>query len=609
MTLSTDFGAIFRRALKPEPQTLVSAWADAKRVLPPTAAEPGRYRTSRVPYLREIMDCLSVASPYETVVFMKPSQIGATEAALNFAGYVIENAPGVLLFVNPTDSASRRNVRLRVDPLIDMTPELKALVTRRRSRQAGNNDALKVFPGGQLSFVGANSAVGLRSTPARYLICDEVDAFPADASGEGDPVTLAKERTQTFAGRKKVFLLSTPTIAGASRIETAFKQGDQRKYAVPCPFCGVFQTLHWNQTEWPEGDRTKTYYVCEECGEHISERHKPAMVANGRWVATAKGDGRTASFHLNALYSPFITWSEIALKHAGCGKDPYQLQAWTNSTLGEVWEDVAAVGITPDVLLARASSWGNILPDGVVVLVCGVDVQIDRLELEIVGFGKGEQSWSIDYVSVPGSPADKETWQRLDAILLRKRPHRILGQLPIAVTCVDSGMYSKFVYEFCGPKFHRKVFAVKGSSIPTAAIWPRRPSRPTDGRPANLFNIGVTSAKATTAARLKLDTPGPGYCNFPERDLEYFEQLLAEKPVRKLVNNVPKIVWFKPPHARNEAFDARNYALAALHALKSYGFNLDREADRVAGLKPLDPGAPSPKRRTMADFGKLNSNG
>ena len=438
-----DFGPIFRRGLRPEPQILVSDWADAKRILPPTSAEPGRYRTSRVPFLREVMDALSVASPYETVVLMKPSQCGATEAALNFSGYVNENAPGVLLFVNPTDSASRRNVRLRVGPLIDGTPELKKLVTRRRSRQAGNNDALKVFPGGQLSFVGANSAVGLRSTPARYLIMDEVDAFPEDADGEGDPVSLARERTQTFKGRKKIFLLSTPTIAGASRIETAFKAGDQRKFAVPCPHCGTYQTLEWNQTEWPEGDRTKTYYICEHCGEHISERHKPAMVAAGQWIATAKGDGKTASFHLNALYSPFISWSEIALKHAACGKDPFQLQAWTNSTLGECWEDVAAVGTTPDALLARASSWGTALPDGVVCLTVGADIQLDRIELEIVGWGRGEQSWSIEYISIPGNPAEKETWQRLDEILLRKRPHRILGQLPVAATCIDSGMYNK----------------------------------------------------------------------------------------------------------------------------------------------------------------------
>ena len=438
---------------------------------------------------------------------------------------------------------------------------------------------------------------------------DEVDAFPEDADGEGDPVSLAKERTQTFKGRKKIFLLSTPTIAGASRIETAFKQGDQRKYAVPCPHCGSFHTLEWNQTEWPEGDRSKTYYICEECGEHISERHKLAMVANGRWIATAKGDGKTASFHLNALYSPFISWAEIAQKHFACGKDPYQLQAWTNSTLGEVWEDVAAVGITPDALLARASSWGNVLPDQVVLLTAGADVQLDRIEIEIVGWGKGEQSWSVDYISIPGNPADKETWQRLDEILLRKRPHRILGHLPVAATCIDSGMYNKHVYEFCGPRFHRRVFAIKGSSVPTAPIWPRRPSRPKDGRTANLFSIGVFAAKQITAARLKLDTPGNGYCNFPERDLEYFEQLLAEKPVRKVVGGVRKLVWFKPAYARNEAFDCRNYSFAALHALKSYNYNLDREAARVAGLKPPEEGTPPPRPRTMADFGKLNNNG
>ena len=513
----------------------------------------------------------------------------------------------MLLFVNPTDSASRRNVRLRVDPLIDSTPELAALVTRRRSRQAGNTDSLKVFPGGQLSFVGANSAVGLRSTPARYIVCDEVDAFPADADGEGDPISLAIQRTVTFRGRRKVFLLSTPTIEGTSRIAAAFAEGDQRRYFVPCPHCGTLQFLKWAQVKWPGDDRAKAFYVCEACGESISERHKSAMVAAGKWMATAESDGKTASFHLSSLYSPFVSWGEIAFEHEACSRDPARLQTWTNCSLGECWEDRASILPEPARLLARASSWGDQVPDEAVVLTCGVDVQQNRLELEICGWGKGEQSWSLEYHSLPGNPAEPEVWGRLDELLLRRRPHGILGAVPVAAACIDFGNWSKLVYQFTGARFHRCVFAVKGSSDPRAPIWPRRPARQKGGRELGLYVVGSTAAKEIVVARLSIDQPGAGYCNFPaDRDFDYFEMLLAEKPIRKFVKGIAQRIWVKAPSARNEALDARCYNLCALHALRSYGFNLDREADRVAGLPrvvdPLQAPRPAPPRVTYSRF-------
>ncbi len=593
-----DFRAVWRRGLAPEPQTLVSEWADSHRILPSTSAEPGRWRTSRTPYLREVMDALSVSSAYERVVLVKAAQVGASEAALNFCGYVIENAPGVLLYCMPTDAASRRNVRLRVDPLIDSTPELAALVTRRRSRAAGNTDSLKTFPGGQLSFVGANSAVGLRSTPARYVVGDEIDAWPADADGEGDPVSLAIQRTVTFKGRRKVFMLSTPTVEGVSRIASAFAEGDQRRYFVPCPHCGVLQALRWSQVKWPGDDRPRAFYLCEHCGEAISERDKQSMIAEGQWRATAAGDGKTASFHISALYSPFVSWGEIALEHLACGDDPSRLQVWTNASLGEAFEDRLAVGVTADRLLTRASSWGETLPDDVVVVTGGVDVQMNRLEVEIVGWGRGEESWSLDYISLPGNPAEPDVWRQLDEVRARRFKHRKLGSLPLASLCVDSGNWSQAVYSYCGPRFYKKVFAVKGASHPSFAIWPRRPTRPKDGRPSALFIVGATAAKEVVVSRLGIETPGPGFCHFPPRDLDFFDQLLAEKPVRRFINGVATRVWVKAGNARNEALDCRIYSLCALYALRSYGFNLDKQADKVAEkpvvdlTRPPDPSRP-----------------
>lgn len=256
------------RGLRPEPQLTVSAWADTHRVLPTTNAEPGPWRTARVPYLREIMDALSTASPIERVVFMKGAQTGGTEAGLNAVGYWIAHAPGTIMTVWPTGDMVRRNSRTRIEPLIDGTPALRAKIAPARAKDPGNTVTQKEFTGGVLVMTGANSATGLRSLPVRYLVLDEVDAFPADADGEGDPVALAIQRTVTFRGRRKIMLISTPTDAGSSRIEKAYAESDQRRFFVPCPACGAMQHLRWSGIRWPEGEPRKAHYVCAEadCG-------------------------------------------------------------------------------------------------------------------------------------------------------------------------------------------------------------------------------------------------------------------------------------------------------------------------------------------------------
>lgn len=522
------------------------------------------------------------------MVFMKAAQVGATEAGLNWIGYVIANAPGLMLHVMPTTESARRNVRTRIDPLIESSPVLRERVTPARSRDPGNTVGMKTFPGGQVAFVGANSAVGLRSTPARFVFLDEVDGFPADADKEGDPVALAIQRTVTFRGRRKIFLVSTPTLAGTSRIAKAFAESDQRYYNVPCPHCGTFQALRWSQVRWPQGDRVRAWYACAECGEAIHERHKAAMLAAGEWSATATSPNRTVGFHLSALYSPFETWGEIALEHAAVSRDIPRLQAWVNLKLGEPWEDKLSEGIEPSTLYARAESWGEGVPEGVIVITAGVDVQQDRLEVEMVGWGKGEESWSMEYHVLAGNPAEPDVWDRLDALLLRPRPLGDGRALRIEAACIDTGNWSKLVYEFCTPRNRRRVFAVKGSSQRGAPLWPRRPSRPKPGRPP-LFVIGVDAAKEIVVARLQIAEPGPGFCHFPAgRDLDYFEMLTAERPRRRFVKDIAVREWVKASFARNEALDCRVYATAALQALQAYGLDLDHANDRFAFMPGAD---------------------
>lgn len=305
------------------------------------------------------MDCLSPSSVIETVVLMKGAQIGGTECGNNWIGYVVHQAPGPMLAVQPTVDMAKRNSKQRIDPLIEESRVLQELVSDPRSRDSGNTILAKEFPGGILVMTGANSAVGLRSMAARYLFLDEVDAYPGDVDGEGDPVTLALARTRTFA-RRKVFMISTPKITGRSRIEACFEDSDQRHYWVPCPRCQEFQTLKFAQVRWPKGEPEQAVYVCEHCGGEIENHQKHWMLAQGEWRPTAPGPGKAAGFHLSSLYSPvgWFSWADIAAMFAEAQKNLALLQVFVNTVLGETW---APQGEAPEWAAAVRSAGG--LPD------------------------------------------------------------------------------------------------------------------------------------------------------------------------------------------------------------------------------------------------------
>jgi phage terminase large subunit GpA-like protein len=318
-----DMRRAWRDGLMPDPTIAVSEWADRHRVLSSRgSAEPGRYRTGRTPYMREIMDALSPSQACRRVVVMKAAQVGFTEAGNNWIGYVIHHAPGPMLAVQPTVELAKRFSRQRVDPLIAESPSLRERVKPARSRDAGNTMLSKEFPAGILVITGANSAVGLRSMPARYLFLDEVDAYPPSADEEGDPVALAEARTRTFSWRAKVFLGSTPTIHGVSRIEREYETSDRRRYFVPCPSCGHMQWLQFERLRWEKGRPETAHYVCEGCEGRIDEHHKTAMLEAGEWRATGEAqDSGTVGFHLSALYSP-IGWMSWVAQRAPSARSP-----------------------------------------------------------------------------------------------------------------------------------------------------------------------------------------------------------------------------------------------------------------------------------------------
>src|SRR5688572_14538153 len=338
-TAADIYNQAFNAGLKPEPPLTVSEWADRYRTLSQRAsAEPGPWRTSRTPYLREIMDALSPASPFERVVFMKSGQIGGTECGNNLIGYIMHQAPGPTMAVQPTVEMAKRNSKQRIDPLIEESKALKELVKEARSRDSGNTILAKEFPGGLLVMTGANSAVGLRSMAARYLFLDEVDAYPGDVEGEGDPVSLAAARTRTFA-RRKIFMVSTPKITGRSRIEAAYAESDQRRFWVPCPRCGEFQVLKFAQLRWPKDQPERAVYICQHCEGESQNHEKHWMLPRGEWRAAAPGAGKAAGFHLSSLYSPvgWLSWVDAAAMLVQAQKDPALLQVFMNTVLGETW--------------------------------------------------------------------------------------------------------------------------------------------------------------------------------------------------------------------------------------------------------------------------------
>jgi len=567
--------ARFFDRIRPEPVLLVSEWADQHRILPSKgAAEPGPWRTSRTPYLRAIMDALSTGSPYHTVVFAKGAQIGATETGSNWLAYCIHHAPAPMLMVQPTVEMVKRISKQRIQPMIDATPALASRIAPSRARDAGNTLFAKEFPGGMLVMTGANSASGLRSMPARYLFLDEVDAYPGDVEGEGDPVDLAIARTSTFKRNRKVFLCSTPTIEGASRIWSAFTETDQNYYHVPCPDCHEMQTIDWPRITWPDGQPEKAALTCQHCGVLIEERHKSHMLANGQWLPKQDcADAHVIGFHLSSLYSPpgWYSWADAARDFLKAKGYPTKLQSFVNTKLGECWEDRTGEKLDEHALMARRERWTD-APDDVLVITAGVDVQNDRLEISMVGWTALEQARVLHHVVMPGPPGEPSIWAELDSLLLRPLITTSGRALPIAAACVDSGgHHTQSVYKFCEERMGRKILAIAGRSGPRP-IWPTKLSTRKFKNGSRLHIVGVDTAKDSLHAALAVKQPDrPKYIAFAaELQDEYFRQLVAERRVTKTTKSGGAVrTWVKKPGARNEALDCLVYALAALKALES----------------------------------------
>jgi len=583
----------FAEGLKPDPILKVSEWADEHRILSQvSSAEPGHWRTSRTPYLKDVMDDLSVTSPVQEVVFMKGSQVGGTECGNNWIGYIIDHAPGPIMSVMPRVDDAKKNSKIRLQPLIETCDRLREKVKDARSRDSGNTILQKDFPGGTILMTGANSAAGLRSMPVRYLFFDEEDAYPGDVEGEGDPIELAKKRTNTFS-KKKVFHCSTPTVEGRSRIEFNFQLTDQCRFFVPCLHCGHMQWLQWQQLKWEKGQPETVYYKCEECEGKLYNWQKTKMLSRGEWRPTAKSTHRKIrGYHLSALYSPvgWLSWEECARlwEEANKDKNIEKLKTFINTILGETWKDKGEAPEWKKLFDRREDYPANSLPNGVCFLTAGVDIQKDRIEVEVVGWGRSKESWSIDYRVFMGdtSTLDGNPWNELASMLGEIWTTEGGAELDIRVMAVDSGYNTQTAYSFVRQFPKNRVIAVKGSDAQTVMVGqPKAVDVRLRGRRNKLrkglmlFTVGSSIIKQELYGWLKLeppkeDEPVPyGYCHFPEYEQEHFKQLTAEELQVKFIRGYKKHEWVKN-YDRNERLDCRVYARAAASL-----FGIDRFKD------------------------------
>ena len=538
------------------------------------------------------MDAISDPTNRDVVV-MAGAQVGKTEVILNVIGYHIAHDPSPILVVQPTLEMAQSFSKDRLSPMLRDTPQLRGKVKDPRSRDANNTTTHKVFPGGHISLVGSNSAAGLASRPIRVVLCDEVDRYPASAGSEGDPIQLARKRSATFWNRK-IVMVSTPTNKGSSRIEASFEESDKRRFHVPCEDCGHEQTLKWSGVQWEKDKPETATYVCEECGSCWSDAARNRSVRKGQWKATEEFKG-IAGFHINGIYSPWTPLSDAVRDFLSAKKMPETLRVWTNVYLAESWEDQGETVDDYDVA-QRAEEFGPRVDSGVVVVTAGIDVQDDRIEVEIVGWGRSEESWSLDYTTLYGDPSTPQLWQDLDAHLATKYDTEDGRVLQIRSACIDSGgHYTKAVYDFVRPREGKRVFAIKGMAGESRPIV-SRPSRNNIGK-IRLFTLGVDNIKSLIFSRLQIQSEGPGFCHFPnDRPDEYFKQLAAsEKIVTKFHKGFPRREFIKT-RTRNEALDCRVYATGALAILN---LNLDTLADRASQSVRQDEDVPknTPLRR------------
>ena len=610
--------------IRPPEQLTVSQWADKKRKLSQeSSAEVGQWRTSRTPYLKDIMDAFN-DPVLRHIAVVASSQVGKSECINNMIGYIIDQDPGSILFIQPTTIDAKDYSKLRIAPMIRDTKCLKNKVADPKSRESANTILQKSYPGGILTMCGSTEAHALCSKPIRYIFGDERDRWATSAGNEGDPWELATARQITFYNAKSVEV-STPTVKGASAIERAYGDGTMERWKTRCPHCEeyseiTFENIRFDYDTTEVGndkvyDITEIHYVCPCCGGVSSEREIKAQPS--KWVADnpdAYKQHQTRSFWLSSWVSPWASWKSTILQYLKAIGNSKKMQVVYNTRFGLLWEDRGDLEDEESVM-ARREDYGTNedgspveLPEGVLYLTCGVDTQDDRLEYEVVGYGHFDESWGIKKGIIMGRPDTDEVWQRLDDIIDHIYRFKSGIGLRVSTTFVDEGgHFTQDVRMRCRERLAKKVFAIKGrggQDIPFTSP-PKKQKIVVNGRALGMcwvYEIGVDAGKQLIMDNLRVQSPGSKYCHFPRRDdygPTYFKGLLSERLVYKNGHKHPW-QWEKiPGHERNEPLDCRDYANAAKKAASP---DMDAIERRLRGTTPntQTPVATPPNRPQTA---------
>src|SRR3990170_3971885 len=512
----------------PPSDLTVSEFADRAIIVTSGPLAGTRWRTDFTPYLRGILDAFHEPG-VEIVVVQASSQVGKTAAAVVVVAYHMVHDPSPILVVEPTvDPMAKDFSRNRLRPIIEASPALRERVGKRRAKDSSNTTVAITVRGGDVAIGGAHSAASLAARSRRLLVLDEVDRYPLELPGEGSTIALAMKRTAAYRHRRRVLMLSSPTLRGGT-IDTWFQRGDQRRFSVPCPECGERHPLQWANVRWVDDDPTTARIHCPSCAHPMDDAERLAAVANGEWrpEESDRPDRTIVSFHLWEAYSPFSSLTEIVaafLRAKAVWKtgDRSELHTWQNTTLGEPVEPDEGEGVEPHVLLLRREGYDPAvhIPGGICALTLGVDVQDDRIEALVVGWGPGEESWLLDRITIPGDTSRSEPWKELDELLDAEFQHQLGPRLRILASCIDSaGHRTSEVYEYCHRQAARRVYATidrAGEHPLVSSPAPRRWGR--GERQVPLYTVGVDAAKAIVMSRLAMPQKGPGDSHIPATD-------------------------------------------------------------------------------------------
>ena len=593
--------------LKPPPKLTLSQWADANRKLSAEAsAEPGQWITARAEYQRGIMDAVTDPS-IEAVVVMSSAQVGKTEIVNNAIGYFIDQDPAPILLLQPTLDMAEAYSKDRLAPMLRDTPCLRGKVRDARARDSGNTLLHKTFPGGHITIAGANSPASLASRPIRVVVCDEVDRYPVSAGTEGDPVDLAFKRSTTFWNRKRLET-STPTVEGASRIAASYEASDRRKFYVPCVECGEEQPLSWDQVRWDEGKPDTARYVCRACGAEWDDAARWRAISRGAWKAEERFSG-VAGFHLWEAYSPWVALTSIVSNFLKAKGNQERLKTWVNTSLGETWKEKGEAPEWQRLYDRRESYPLRLVPRGGLFCTAGADVQKDRIEIQVVAWGRGKESWCVDYVVFDGDTSRPEVWTHLSEFLNQTYRHESGADLPMIRFAIDSGFATQEVYAWARKQGPGRVMVVKGVDGGVSVVGaPSAADVRGDGkrlkRGIKVWPVNGSALKSELYGWLRLERPTsesgdafpPGYCHFPEFSDEFFKQLTAEQLVTRIVKGYRKQEWAKT-RERNEALDTRVYARAAasIFGIDRFGEMQWRQLESGLVDKPRPVATPKPQ--------------